>query len=121
MNILKLGAFSLTLALVPITTLKAQPDVYFTDSNDHNGAYLIHDIQGYQISFTLNEPDFGIIIPSKFYNLDTLRDYIKNTHRFSSPQLKAEFIDMLNMSFESTFKGKEFLEELQRVLVGVSA
>lgn len=102
--------------------MNAHPDVFFQDSDTHNGAYLRHEFEDdfTKIRFILTSPILNINIPNNLYDLDKLTNYIKNIHVFPSHELRREFITMLNSSFNSRFRAKEFLEELQKVLDGFS-
>ena len=92
----------------------AKPDVFFTDQE----AYLSHELGPNSIKFILTGPILDFNLTDKFFDAEKLRNYIENVHNFEDKALKNEFIDMLNMSFESKFTAQAFLSELRKVLDG---
>jgi len=121
-NLLNFVTFFFLISTNFCATLSAYPDVFFQDSDTYNGAYLRHELEdnGKKIRFILTSPILNTNITHNIYDVEKLKKYIKNNHLFFNQQLRAEFIDMLNTSFISSFTAKEFLEELQKVLDGFS-
>lgn len=98
-----------------ISTLSS-PDVYFSDSDKYDGAYLSNEFDGNKVKFVLTGKILDFSMPNKFYDIDDLLFYIENTYIFSSQTIKNDFINMLQSSFQSQFKAKEFLNELLNML-----
>lgn len=96
-------------------SLNAEPDVGFSDSGSHGGAYLEHEFRGDDIKFVLSAPILNYRLPDKFYDLEALQAHIQR-RAFTDDQLKDEFISMLESSFCSQFKAQKFLDELVQVL-----
>lgn len=115
---IKQRAFLLMFCLFLCSKLWADPDVFFSDSDNYNGAYLAHEFNGNKIKFLLTKPILYFQLPDEFFELEDLKNYINNTHNFPSSSMKNEFNKMLEQSFKSEFKAEKFLEELMSVFAG---
>ena len=96
----------------------AEPDVFFSDSDKYEDAYLSHKLEGDKIKFLLTKPILKFELPDEYFDLNDLKNYINTKYQFENNIIKVEFEKMLNQSFNSQLKAKVFLDELLRVLAG---
>lgn len=98
------------------TITLAHPDVFFSDSADYQEAHLIHKFSGDNIKFELSSNVANIIIPNHAYNFDALVNFVRNIYQFADPSLKKDFVQMFEMSIESSHGTLPFLTELVSML-----
>jgi hypothetical protein len=96
--------------------LNAHPDVSFVDSeSDYNNSFLKVELEADLVKFALTGNILNIKLSEQSYDYNLLLNYLEST--YTNQDFKSDFITMMQESFETRYRAKEFLEELQKLLI----